>query len=190
MEVVKTSLDGVLLVKPKVFGDQRGYFLETFRVQQYAELGIRIPFVQENHSRSRRGILRGIHYQNPRPQGKLVSVIRGAVFDVAVDIRPDSPNYGKWFGTILDDKEHHQLWVPPGFGHGFCVLSEVVDFVYKCTDYYMPEYDATIRWDDPDIGIEWPIDDEPVLSNKDKNAPRLEDVAKHNLPKVLSAQEY
>jgi dTDP-4-dehydrorhamnose 3,5-epimerase (EC 5.1.3.13) len=182
MEVVKTSLDGVLLVKPRVFGDQRGFFLETFRASQYFEHGISVPFVQDNHSRSRRGILRGIHFQNPCPQGKLVSVIRGKVFDVAVDIRPDSPNFGKWFGTILDDENHNQLWIPPGFGHGFCVLSSEADFVYKCTEYYRPEYDAAIRWDDPAICIEWPIEEAPSLSEKDENAARLSDIDVNKLP--------
>ncbi len=184
MEVETTTLDGVLLIKPKVFGDSRGFFLETFRADRYAKYGINFPFVQDNHSRSHRGILRGIHFQNPYPQGKLVSVVRGEVFDVAVDIRPDSPNFGKWFGTILDDVDHNQLWIPPGFGHGFYVLSEEADFIYKCTEYYMPEHDATIRWDDPDIGIEWPGEGKPVLSDKDKNAPRLDDIDKNRLPKL------
>ncbi len=178
MEVVKTALEGVLLIKPQVFGDQRGFFLETFRAEEYARFGISLPFVQDNHSRSRQGILRGIHYQSSHPQGKLVSVTKGRVFDVAVDLRPESSNYGKWFGVVLDDESHCQLWVPPGFGHGFYVLSEMVDFVYKCTDYYMPEYEISIRWDDPEIGIDWPIERDPILSEKDRVAPYLADMYK------------
>lgn len=175
MEIVRTGIEGVLLIKPKVFGDHRGFFLETFQEERYREAGIAHRFVQDNHSRSRKGILRGLHFQRSHPQGKLVSALRGRVFDVAVDIRPESPTFGKWHGAVLDDENHHQLWVPPGLAHGFCVLSDVADFVYKCTDYYHPEDEGAVRWDDPDIGVDWPIA-EPILSDKDSKAPRLREM--------------
>lgn len=169
MEVVRTDIEGVLLIKPKAFGDHRGFFLETFQAQRYAQAGIDLPFVQDNLSRSRQGILRGLHFQRNHPQGKLVSVTRGRVFDVAVDIRPDSPTFSKWFGAVLDDENHHQLWVAPGLAHGFCVMSETADFTYKCTDYYHPEDEGGLRWNDADIGIDWPVDN-PTLSDKDAKA--------------------
>ncbi|MFZ5471752.1 MAG: dTDP-4-dehydrorhamnose 3,5-epimerase [Myxococcota bacterium] len=174
MKVSPTPLPGVLLLEPKSFGDERGFFLETFHAQRYAEVGITLPFVQDNWSRSVKGALRGLHFQHPRPQGKLVLVTRGAVFDVAVDIRQGSPTFGKWYGVELSDENRHQLWVPPGFAHGFCVLSEVADFLYKCTDVYVPQADAAILWNDPDLGIAWPIA-APLLSKKDASAPRLKD---------------
>lgn len=175
MKVIETQLAGVLIVEPKVFGDHRGFFLETFQVERYRDVGIGLPFVQDNHSRSQRGVLRGLHFQRTRPQGKLVSVSRGAVYDVAVDINPDSPTCGQYVGVELNDENHRQLWVPPGYAHGFCVLSEVADFQYKCTDYYQPEDEGGLLWNDPDVGILWPVA-EPQLSAKDQLNPRLRDL--------------
>lgn len=170
MEVTKTRVDGVLLIKPKVFGDERGYFVETYQKERYSEIGITHPFVQDNHSMSRRGILRGLHYQTKHPQGKLVMVSLGAVFDVAVDIRPDSPTFGKWFGAILSQENQHQLWIPPGLAHGFLVLSDIAHFHYKCTDFYDPKNEASILWNDSELNIEWPFAEDVVLSQKDMNA--------------------
>lgn len=178
MEVVKTPIEGVLLIKPKVFGDNRGYFVETWQKKRYEEAGIDFPFVQDNHSKSTKGILRGLHFQKNHPQGKLVMVSLGEVFDVAVDIRKDSPTFGKWFGAILSDKNQHQLWIPPGMAHGFVVLSDVAHFHYKCTDYYHPDDEGSIKWDDPEIGIDWPIDFEPLVSAKDGVAHSFNDLKK------------
>lgn len=175
MKVIETQLAGVLIIEPKVFGDHRGFFLETFQVERYRDAGIGLPFVQDNHSRSQRGVLRGLHFQRTRPQGKLVSVSRGAVYDVAVDINPDSPTCGQYVGVELNDENHRQLWVPPGYAHGFYVLSEVADFQYKCTDYYQPEDEGGLLWNDPDVGIPWPVA-EPQLSAKDQLNPRLRDL--------------
>ena len=175
MKVIETALPGVLIIEPKVFGDHRGFFLETFQVERYRDAGIGLSFVQDNHSRSQRGVLRGLHFQRTRPQGKLVSVSRGAVYDVAVDINPDSPTCGQYVGVELNDENHRQLWVPPGYAHGFCVLSEVADFQYKCTDYYQPEDEGGLLWNDPDVGIPWPVA-EPQLSAKDQLNPRLRDL--------------
>ena len=175
MKVVETALPGVLIIEPKAFGDHRGFFLETFQVERYREAGITLPFVQDNHSRSQRGVLRGLHFQKTRPQGKLVSVSRGAVYDVAVDIDPASATYGQFVGVELNDDNHSQLWIPPGYAHGFCVLSEVADFQYKCTDFYFPADEGGLLWNDPDVGIPWPIT-EPQLSAKDINNPRLRDL--------------
>ena len=175
MKVIETALPGVLIIEPKVFGDHRGFFLETFQVDRYREAGITLPFVQDNHSRSQRGVLRGLHFQKTRPQGKLVSVSRGAVYDVAVDIDPASATYGQFVGVELNDDNHRQLWIPPGYAHGFCVLSEVADFQYKCTDFYFPADEGGLLWNDPDVGIPWPIT-EPQLSAKDANNPRLRDL--------------
>jgi dTDP-4-dehydrorhamnose 3,5-epimerase len=172
VKVSETSLPGVLLIEPKVFGDDRGFFLETFHQKRYAEGGISLPFVQDNWSRSVRGTLRGLHFQDPNPQGKLVQVVAGAVFDVAVDVRVGSPAFGKWVGYELTAENKRQLWVPPGFAHGFCVLSDTADFVYKCTALYSPEHDRGVQWNDPEIGIAWPIR-EPLLSKKDAALPRL-----------------
>ena len=174
MKVTETNLPGVLLLEPKIMRDHRGYFMETFHAQRYLEAGITMPFVQDNFSRSVRGTLRGLHYQEPRPQGKLVQVLTGAVYDVAVDIRRGSPTFGKWYGAELTDENNLQLWIPPGFAHGFCVLSDSADFHYKCTDVYAPEGDRGILWNDPEIGIPWPAID-PLLSKKDAQAPRLAD---------------
>ena len=170
MEVTKTRVDGVLLINPKVFGDERGYFVETYQKERYSEIGITHTFVQDNHSMSRRGILRGLHYQTKHPQGKLVMVSLGAVFDVAVDIRLDSPTFGKWFGAILSQENQHQLWIPPGLAHGFLVLSDIAHFHYKCTDFYDPKNEASILWNDPELNIEWPFAEDVVLSQKDMNA--------------------
>lgn len=182
--VAPTSLKDVLLITPTVFGDDRGYFMETFKAESYQKAGIEYSFVQDNASRSKQHILRGLHYQWPNPQGKLVSVVRGIIFDVAVDIRTDSPQFGQWYGTLLDDKEHRQLWIPPGFAHGFVVISDVVDFRYKCTEYYMPEYDKAIAWNDPVIEVAWPIEGAPQLSAKDEAAPFLRDVSEEDLPRI------
>jgi dTDP-4-dehydrorhamnose 3,5-epimerase len=168
MQVTETKIDGVKIIQPKVFGDARGFFLETFEKKRYQEmLGIDLEFVQDNHSRSSRGVLRGLHFQQANPQGKLVRVVRGEVFDVAVDIRPGSPTYGAWEGVILSEENKTQFWVPPGLAHGFVVLSDLADFEYKCTDYYNPAQEGCLLWNDPQVGIEWPIDN-PLLSDKDK----------------------
>ena len=175
MEIEKTSIDGVLLIKPKVWGDARGYFVETWQKERYEAAGIALPFVQDNHSMSRRGILRGLHYQKTRPQGKLVSVSLGRVFDVAVDIRKGSPTFGKWFGAELTQENQWQIWIAPGLAHGFAVVSEEAHFHYKCTDYYCPGDEAGIRWNDPDIAVAWPVEN-PLLSEKDSTAPFFRDV--------------
>lgn len=168
MQVIPTKLAGVLIIEPKVFGDHRGFFKETFNAQRYQELaGIDLTFVQDNHSRSRKGVLRGLHFQKTKPQGKLVSVTRGAVYDVAADINPESPTYGQYVGVELSEDNHRQLWVPPGYAHGFVVISDEVDFVYKCTDYYDPSDEGGIAWDCPLLNIDWPISD-VQLSDKDK----------------------
>ena len=185
MKVIETTLPGVIVIEPKVFGDQRGFFQETYHAQRYREAGLDVTFVQDNHSRSRRGVLRGLHYQMIQMQGKLVSVTRGEVFDVAVDIRKGSATFGQWYGTHLNDENHRQMYVPPGYAHGFCVLSETVDFIYKCTDYYHPQSEKGVLWNDPEIGIEWPISiDEVILSEKDQKNRRLSEVAKEDLPEL------
>lgn len=167
MKVTDTPIAGVKLIALELFGDARGFFVETFQAQRYADdAGIDLPFVQDNHSRSSKGVLRGIHLQRTQPQGKLVRVSRGAVFDVAVDLRPESPTFGGWYGVELSEGNGYQLWVPPRLGHGFVVLSDVADFEYKCTDYYAAHDEATLAWDDPDVGIEWPISN-PIVSAKD-----------------------
>jgi len=166
MEVVATAIPDVLLIKPKVFGDSRGYFQETFQAQRYRDAGITGSFVQDNLSLSQKGVLRGLHYQQPYPQGKLVYVLQGEVFDVAVDMRENSPTFGQWVGEYLSSENHHQLWVPPGFAHGFCVTSDRVLFAYKCTDYYQPENEHCLLWNDATLDIRWPIDN-PLVSAKD-----------------------
>ena len=176
MKVIETALPGVLIIEPKVFGDARGFFIETFQVERYREIGITQPFVQDNHSRSQRGVLRGLHFQKTRPQGKLVRVSRGAVYDVAVDIDPKSSMFGRYVGVELNDVNHRQLWIPAGYAHGFCVISEVADFEYKCTELYFPEDEGGVLWNDPDIGIPWPIDS-PRLSDKDTRNPTLRELA-------------
>lgn len=179
MLIHQTPLPGLLLIEPKVFGDARGFFLETYREERLAKFNVP-AFVQDNHSRSARGVLRGLHYQLGRPQGKLVMAARGAVFDVAVDIRKDSKTFGQWYGVELNEENHLQLYVPPGFAHGFCVLSDMADFLYKCTQYYAPETERGIIWNDPDIGIDWPLS-APMLSAKDGQALRLKDVSPEEL---------
>lgn len=172
MKVTETRLPGVLIIEPKVFGDHRGFFKETFQTERYAELGIDLPFVQDNHSRSQKGVLRGLHFQINRPQGKLVSCSRGAVYDVAVDVNPSSSTFGQYVGVELTEDNHTQLWIPPGYAHGFCVLSDVADFQYKCTDLYCPDDEGGIIWNDPEVAIEWPIQS-PLLSQKDLDLPSL-----------------
>lgn len=176
VDVIKTDIEGVVLIQPKVFGDDRGYFLESYNQKRYQDAGIAGTFVQDNLSFSRRGVLRGLHFQNPNPQGKLVSVPMGEVFDVAVDIRKGSPTFGRWVGFHLSGDNKRQLWVPPGLAHGFLVLSEQALFSYKCTDYYSPKDEQCILWNDPDIGIEWPIKTGLELSAKDKSGRRLKDL--------------
>ena len=175
MKIVETSLPGVLIIEPKVFGDPRGYFVETWQQQRYAEAGIHLPFVQDNLSRSARGILRGLHLQHPGDQGKLVFVVEGEVFDVAVDVRVGSPTFGKWAATTLSAADHRQFWVPPGFAHGFCVTSEYAEFLYLTTDYWAPEYERCIAWNDPDLAIAWPLSADPMVSAKDQQGTRLKD---------------
>jgi dTDP-4-dehydrorhamnose 3,5-epimerase len=175
VQVTETALPGVLLIEPRVFGDARGFFLESWNRQSFAQAGLDLDFVQDNHSRSARGVLRGLHYQLHSPQGKLVRVTQGAVFDVAVDIRRSSPQFGRWVGYELSDTNHRMLWVPPGFAHGFLVLSDSADFLYKCTSLYDPPSDCGIAWNDPAIGIDWPLGGDPLLSAKDAAAPRLAD---------------
>jgi dTDP-4-dehydrorhamnose 3,5-epimerase len=175
VEFIPTSLPEVVLIKPRVFGDQRGFFLETFRADRFKASGIDATFVQDNHSHSQRGTLRGLHFQIEQTQGKLVGVTHGSVYDVAVDVRRSSPTFGQWVGVTLSAENHHMLWVPPGFAHGFLTLSERADFIYKCTDYYAPEHERALRWDDPKVGIAWPIPagSAPILSAKDSAAPNL-----------------
>ncbi|TVT78569.1 MAG: dTDP-4-dehydrorhamnose 3,5-epimerase [Denitromonas halophila] len=176
MQVTATDLPEVMIIEPKVFGDARGFFLESFNAKAFAEAtGVDLPFVQDNHSRSAQGVLRGLHYQIQQAQGKLVRVVRGAVFDVAVDVRRSSPNFGRWVGVELSEDNNRQLWVPPGFAHGFLVLSDSADFLYKTTDYYAPEHERSVLWNDPAIGIEWPLTGEPLLSGKDKAGVLLKD---------------
>ncbi len=176
MKVTPTNIPDVLIIEPKVFGDSRGFFFESFNQQAFNEaIGQKVQFVQDNHSRSAKGVLRGLHYQIQQPQGKLVRVTSGAVFDVAVDIRKASPTFGQWTGIELNAENHRQLWVPAGFAHGFVVLTDTADFLYKTTDYYAPEFERCIRWNDPAIGIAWPIDEEPRLSEKDQQGALLKD---------------
>lgn len=175
-ERLPTKLDGVVLLEPQVHGDERGFMVETFRRGAWAELGVDVELVQHNHSRSARGTLRGLHFQTEPGQAKLVRCPRGRIFDVAVDLRRDSPTFGQWEGHELDDERHRQLFVPAGFGHGFAVLSDVADVAYQLSSLYDPATEAGIAWDDPDVGVEWPVED-PLLSERDKVAPRLAEVA-------------
>ena len=181
MNVIETLIPDVKIIEPKVFGDERGFFLETFQAERYAQqLGIELVFVQDNHSRSTYGVLRGLHFQKQKPQGKLVRVVRGEVFDVAVDIRPDSATYGRSVSVFLSEENKRQFWVPPGFAHGFVVTSESADFEYKCTDYYDPTDEGAIRWDDPVLAIDWPVEN-PILSGKDTDAPLFKALIKDRL---------
>lgn len=177
MNVIRTEVDGALIIEPKVFGDARGFFMESWNRRAFAQIGLDVDFVQDNHSRSRRGVLRGLHYQIRQPQGKLVRVSAGTVYDVAVDLRRSSPTFGQWAGVELSEENRHMFWVPPGCAHGFLVLSESADFLYKATDYYAPEHERAILWSDPDLAIDWPLAGigEPLLAAKDAAAPRLRD---------------
>lgn len=178
MNIIKTKLDGCLIIEPEVFGDERGFFLETFQLNRYAEqAGIYKPFVQDNHSRSSKNVLRGLHFQEKKPQGKLVRVVKGKVFDVALDIRVNSSTFGQWTSVILSENNKKQFWVPPGFAHGFVVISDYADFEYKCTDYYDPSDERSILWNDPDLNINWPVS-KPKLSKKDANAIKFNHIKK------------
>jgi len=182
MEIIQTHIPGVLVLNPRVFKDSRGYFLETFHSKRYCEGGIREEFVQDNISSSCQGTLRGLHYQHPNGQGKLVQVLSGSVFDVAVDIRKDSPSFGRWYGITLTADQHNQMYIPAGLAHGFYVLSRTALFQYKCTDYYDPASEGGIAWNDPDIGIEWPLTNAPILSDKDALFNKLADIPRQELP--------
>jgi dTDP-4-dehydrorhamnose 3,5-epimerase len=184
MNIIETKLPGVLIIEPKVFSDERGFFQETYSAQRYKKLGIPTAFVQDNHSHSSRGVLRGLHFQLNHPQGKLVRVIRGSVFDVAVDIRFGSPTFGHTIGVELSEQNNLQLYIPPGFAHGFAVTSCIADFEYKCTDYYYPEDEGVVLWNDPDLNIQWPVDN-PSLSPKDDLARPLKDISPEQLPQYL-----
>lgn len=175
MQVKKTSIPEVLVIEPRVFKDDRGFFYESFNQRRFTEItGLDVTFVQDNHSRSQRDVLRGLHYQIHQAQGKLVRVIKGSVFDVAVDVRKSSPTFGRWVGEVLSEDNNRQMWVPPGFAHGFLVCSDSADFLYKTTDYYAPEFERCIRWDDSDIGIEWPLDGVPIVADKDRQGLALQ----------------
>lgn len=182
MKIIETHLPGVIVIEPRVYGDKRGFFLETYREDVFQKAGVNAHFVQDNHSHSSYGVLRGLHYQMLQPQGKLLRISTGAVFDVAVDIRYGSPTFGQWYGTQLNDENMRMMYIPAGYAHGFVVLSESADFLYKCTDYYHPESEQGIAWNDPDIGIEWPISD-VILSDKDKTNVFLKNQIPEKLPK-------
>ncbi|MCG6860147.1 MAG: dTDP-4-dehydrorhamnose 3,5-epimerase [Chromatiaceae bacterium] len=182
MNVIATEIPGVLILEPRVFGDDRGFFMETYQRDRYLEHGITDGLVQDNLSYSRRGVLRGLHLQWPYPQAKLVQVFSGEVFDVAVDVRRGSPTFGRWVGLLLSGENKRQLWVPTGFAHGFCVISSEALFAYKCSEFYHPETELSVRWDDPDIGIDWPLEVEPDLSSKDVEAALLRDISADRLP--------
>jgi dTDP-4-dehydrorhamnose 3,5-epimerase len=177
VEFVPTRIPEVVLIKPRVFGDARGFFFETWHERKFAAAGIAGHFVQDNHSHSTRYSLRGLHFQIRQPQGKLVRVSRGEVFDVVVDLRRSSPHFGQWVGVLLSEANHHMLWVPPGFAHGYLALSEEIDFLYKCTDFYAPEHERAIRWDDAQLGVQWPLPANvtPLVSDKDARAPSFRD---------------
>lgn len=175
MNIVRTALPDVLIIEPKLFGDARGFFFESWNARAFAAAGIPDAFVQDNHSRSAKNVLRGLHYQIEQPQGKLVRVIAGEVYDVAVDVRRSSPTFGRWVGMTLSADNKRMVWIPPGFAHGFVVVSDYAEFLYKATDYYAPEHERSIAWNDPELGIDWPLDGEPVLSAKDRVGTRLRD---------------
>jgi dTDP-4-dehydrorhamnose 3,5-epimerase len=177
MKVVPTAIPDVLIFEPRVFGDERGFFLESWNAREFdSAVGVKVQFVQDNHSHSRHGILRGLHYQIKQPQGKLVRVARGRVFDAVVDLRKSSATFGRWVGAELSEDNHRQFWIPPGFAHGFLVLSESADFIYKATDYYAPEHERCLIWNDSTVGINWPVNMEPILSAKDRAGLPLRDV--------------
>jgi dTDP-4-dehydrorhamnose 3,5-epimerase len=186
MKIIDTDIEDVKLMEPQLFGDARGFFMETWRDDQFKELVADVSFVQDNHSKSTQGILRGLHYQIKHPQGKLVRVISGEVFDVAVDLRKGSPTFGRWTGVVLSSENRRLLWVPPGFAHGFYVMSEEAEFVYKCTDYYAPEYERAILWNDPALSIEWPLVDgkSPILSFKDEEGLSFNDSEVYGAPSL------
>jgi len=179
-EVMETPIKELILIKPAVYRDERGFFMESYNEKEFRAIGLDMKFVQDNHSRSKKGVLRGLHFQNPHAQGKLVRVIRGKVFDVAVDLRPDSPTFGKWYGVELSEENNLMMYIPEGFAHGFLVLSDVADFVYKVTDYYCKECDGGIIWNDPEIAIKWPLKEygieNPILSEKDSKLPLLSEI--------------
>lgn len=176
MKIIETSIPDVLIIEPKVFGDERGFFYESFNAAAFeAATGLKRQFVQDNHSKSQRGVLRGLHYQIQQPQGKLVRVVAGEVCDVAVDLRRSSPSFGRWTGVLLNAENKRQLWIPEGFAHGFVVLSETAEFLYKTTDYYAPEHERSLLWNDPELGIDWPLDTPPQLSAKDQAGKLLRD---------------
>lgn len=181
MNVLPTKLPGLILLEPRVFGDERGFFMESWNRRRYAEYGVDVDFVQDNLSQSRHGVLRGLHFQEPSPQAKLVSVLQGEVFDVGVDVRVGSPTFGQWEGVLLSGENRRQFYLPAGFAHGFCVTSEIALFGYKCSSFYTPEHERSVLWNDPEIGIEWPVD-EPVLSDRDAKALPLREVAPAHLP--------
>ncbi|MCP4613402.1 MAG: dTDP-4-dehydrorhamnose 3,5-epimerase [Planctomycetes bacterium] len=185
MNVKETKLPGVLVLEPDVFSDDRGFFLETWRSTRYEKAGIKGPFVQDNISFSKKGVLRGLHFQYPQSQGKLIQVLSGEVVDVAVDIRKDSPTFGQWISKVLSDVNHRQVYIPSGFAHGYCVTSETAVFSYKCTDFYDPRSEGGIIWNDPDINIDWLIE-KPILSSKDTEYPRLKDIRPEKLPHMGS----
>ena len=181
MKVTATAIPEVLIIEPKVFGDARGFFFESFNHRAFTQAtGMDLHFVQDNSSRSAKGVLRGLHHQSPQSQGKLVRVVRGAVYDVAVDIRKGSPTFGRWVGTELTEENHRQLWLPPGFAHGFLVTSDFADCLYKTTDYYAPEHERCIAWNDPEIGIAWPLTQAPLLSTKDRSGNALRDASQQH----------
>ncbi len=188
MNVIDTPLQGVLVVEPDIFADERGFFLERFHDERYRSVGIDIPFVQDNFSRSAKGVLRGLHFQRQSPQAKLVEVVRGRVFDVVVDVRPGSSTFGQWHSVVLSDENRFQLWVPSGYAHGFCVLSEEADLLYKCTDYYDPTDEGGVAWNDPNLSIAWPVK-EPLLSKKDARLPVLGSLEEGDLPLRLQTAE-
>jgi dTDP-4-dehydrorhamnose 3,5-epimerase len=181
LKFIETDIPGVVIIEPAVFNDGRGYFLETYHYNKYSEKGLDLNFVQDNHSHSVKGTLRGLHYQLNHAQGKLMYAVKGEIFDVAVDIRRGSPDFGKWTGVILSGENKRQLFLPPGFAHGFCVMSEEADIIYKCTDFYAPDDEYGIIWDDPEVGIDWPITD-PNLSDKDSKFKKIKNIPEHNLP--------
>lgn len=175
MQTIQTELADVLLFEPRIFVDSRGFFLETYNERAFADLGISQRFVQDNQSHSKRGVLRGLHYQGQQPQGKLVRVLLGEIFDVAVDVRPGSPTFGKWTGALLSSENHRMIWIPAGYAHGFYTLSDTADVAYKVTDFYAPQHERTLLWNDPDVAIRWPLSGDPVLSDKDRAGNRLKE---------------
>ena len=185
MNIRQTKLPGVLILEPDVFSDERGFFLETWNSRRYEDAGIKDPFVQDNASFSKNGVLRGLHFQHPQSQGKLIQVLSGRVVDIVIDIRVGSPTFGQWISEVFSDANHRQMYIPPGFAHGYCVTSETAVFSYKCTDFYNPTTEGGIIWNDPDLNIDWPTT-EPVLSPKDANYPRLKDISPEKLPHFRS----